>query len=315
MKHWMGQTYREENGGDGGDGGSGGDTGGDTGAAGGAGDTGGELANYFSAPVETASSEWRTHFAEAAGFEGDDVAKHAGQLDRVSDMGTLAKNYFSAQTKIRKGELSNGLPENPSDQQLSDWRTSHGVPTELTGYTVELADGLVLNDADTRIMEGIFPIAHKHNVSSTAMSEMTDAMLKGRAVEAQAVLDKDGIDKQSCDGQLKEAWGADRQMNINVIQGLVAQLPEGTRENFESARMMDGRAIFNDPAFMVAIADWARQMNPSATVVPNANNPVQAIDDEIKSLEDRMGDDDWFKDNKAQARYRSLLDAKAAMGT
>jgi len=68
--------------------------------------------------------------------------------------------------------------------------------------------------------------------------------------------------------------------------------------------------LMNSPEFLQWSAAQAFDINPSATVVPNSNNPVQSMNDEIEALEKRMGDDDWHKDAKAQARYQQLLDAK-----
>ena len=58
------------------------------------------------------------------------------------------------------------------------------------------------------------------------------------------------------------------------------------------------------------MADWARKLNPAATVVPNNANPMQAIESEIAGLEDKMGTDEWFKDEAAQQRYRDLISAR-----
>lgn len=260
--------------------------------------------------------DWRAQALGAAGFEKDseDFAKRLGQLDRVPDIGTLTKNYLEAQDRIRKGEMSTGLPENPTDEQLAEWRQAHGVPESADAYELQLDEGLVLGEDDTRIMNDVFKAAHGHHIPAAAMSEMTNAFLKSREAEVQALVNQDGIDEQTATRQIKESWGGDYQTNINMIDNLVGQLPESIREAFSGARMADGRLMFNSPEVMVAMADWARKLNPAATVVPNANNPVQTINDEIKALEAKMGTDEWYKDKDAQQRYQELLDAQKAMG-
>jgi hypothetical protein len=115
------------------------------------------------------------------------------------------------------------------------------------------------------------------------------------------------------EGQLKEAWGGDFTTNNNMVQGLVNQLPESIKDAFKNARLPDGKAIFNSPEIMVAMADWARKINPSATVVPNSANPMQTINDEIKALEGQMGTPEWYKDKDAQKRYQDLITAKEGM--
>jgi hypothetical protein len=298
------------------------DTGGDTGAAPTILDTGSapavvepnvsqEPTNYFkSIPDDT---NWRNDLVSIAGFEGDEAAKRNGQLDRVTDVGALVKNYFNAQDRIRAGEISNGLPENPNEEQLSEWRAANDVPLSPDGYDVKMDDGLVLGDDDLRIIDSIYPIAHELNVPASTMSALANAMIKGREFEQESRSQQDGVQTQQAVQQLKTAWGQDYQTNLNVVEGLTSQLPESVRDEFKQARLADGRAVFNSPEMMVFFADIARKLNPAATVVPNANNPVQAISDEINKLESRMGDKDWFKDNAAQSRLQELYTARESM--
>lgn len=265
--------------------------------------------NAFATP----SDNWRTDLVSLAGFEGEEAEKRSGQLERVMDMGSLTKNYFEAQDRIRKGELSNGLPENPSDEQVSAWREANGVPEAADKYELSLEDGLVLGEEDSRIMEGVFKVAHEANIPTSAMNELTNAMLAGREAESEAMQAQDGMDTQTTTRQLKEAWGQDYQTNLNMVQGLTSQLPDTIRAEFEGARMADGKAMFNSPEVMTFFADMARKLNPAGTVVPGSNNPTQAITDEIAKLEARMGDDDWHKDRTAQNRIQELYTARDAM--
>jgi len=331
---------------DAGDGGGGGDAGGDAGASGGdagaggdgsgdagaAGDSGaasgdagdgsasgaasgdngdGAASNYFG----TMPEDWRKQAVTSMGYaeDSDDYTKAMKQLDRVSDMGVFTKNYLSAQEKIRTGEISNGLPENATEEQIADYREANGVPATAADYQLTLDEGLVLGKGDEKIMGGIYEIAHASNVSSEVMSQMTNAMLVGRQAEADERLTQDGIDQQTTNQQLKDTWGGDLTANVNMVSGLVALLPESVKEQFENARLPSGKAIFNSPEMMIAMADWARKINPSATVVPNSSNPVADINSELASLKAKMGTSEWSKDKEGQARYMALLTAKENM--
>ena len=260
-------------------------------------------ANFFA----TMPDSWRQDLVSSAGFEGEEAEKRQGQLDRVMNMETLA------QDKIRKGELSNGLPENPSDEQVAEWRDANGVPEAPDKYELSLDEGLVLGDEDNRILDGVFKAAHESNIPASAMSAMTNAMLAGREAESEAMEAQDGVDSQTTSRQLKDAWKGDYQANLNMVQGLVGQLPSSIRDEFAGARMADGKAMFNSPEVMVFFADMARKLNPAGTVVPNSANPTQAISDEIAKLEGRMGDTDWHKDTASQARIQQLYKARDDM--
>jgi hypothetical protein len=232
------------------------------------------------------------------------------QLDRVSDIGVLTKNYLSGQEKIRSGMVSTGLPDDATPDQLADYRTANGIPETAEAYELQLDEGLVLGEEDNRIFKGVFDVAHGLNLPGTAMSALTNALLTGRQVEADAAVAQDGVDNQLTNQQLKEAWGGDFERNNNSVKGLIAKLPESIRQSFMDARLPDGRAVFNSPEIMVAMAEWAMAIDPAATVVPNSANAVQAMNDEIKALEARMGDDDWHADTEANARYETLIDAR-----
>lgn len=255
---------------------------------------------------------WRNDFLTNAGYEGDDLTKRAGQMERVLDMKSFATNYFSAQDKIRSGQLSSGLPENATPEQLTDWRTANDVPVESSGYNVVLKEGLVLGDADKSIMESVYAAGHDGNVSTKVMSGMVNAFLEGRELEMQDIQQQDGIHKQQTEVQLRKAWGGDFTINTNLVRSFISGLPESMREDFEGARLADGRALFNSPEVMVFFADKARALNPMATVMPGSDNPVQATADRIKALETQMSSDSvaWHKDGAAQAELMQLYQAQ-----
>jgi hypothetical protein len=297
----------------------GGGGGGDQGASdqGGNGDTGGSGSsdqppvNHF----QSMPDDWRTQAVKTMGIEegSPDFDKRVKQLERVSDFSVFGKNYFESMDKIRSGMVESGLPENPSDEQLAEYREANGIPTEPGGYELNLDEGLVLGEEDERIMKGVYDVAYANNVPSESVNAMTNALLQGRQQEMDARISQDGVDKQTSDRQLKDAWGGDFETNLNSVKGLINSLPASIKEGFMDARTPDGRAIFNSPELMVAFAEWQRKIDPSATVVPNVSNPIQSMNDEIKSLEDRMGDEDWHKDLDSQKRYQDLVNARDSM--
>ena len=117
--------------------------------------------------------------------------------------------------------------------------------------------------------------------------------------------------RKEADAQVRSAWKGDYEVNKNlIVSTLINSLPEVVREDFAHATLADGRKVMNSPEMLIALADWARQMNPAATVVPNNANPMQAISNEIDELQARMGEDGWHKDKAAQDRYMQLIEAR-----
>ena len=256
---------------------------------------------------DSAPEDWRQQLA------GDDE-KRLNQLSRITDVKSFTDSYFNAQDKIRSGETSNGLPENPTDEQMSAYREANNIPATIEDYNLALDEGLVLGEADERIMGDVYKVAHENNVSNDVVSQLTNAMLKGRDQEEHAIQQQDGLDLQTADRQMRDNWGQDYEMNKNLVRGVLNGLPETVRDEFASARLANGQAVFNSPEMMNFFADAARAMNPSATVVPaGTGNPLQAIEGRKAELESQMGTNEWYKNTSAQKEYQDLIEAQARM--
>lgn len=260
--------------------------------------------------------DWRTQVVGSMGIEDEaEREKAENMLNRVTDFKSFAKNYVEAQQKIRSGlkDDSGQLPEGATEEQVKEWREANGVPESPEAYELALDDGLVLGDDDKRIMGEVFKDAHSMNLSTDQMSKLTNSMMRARQTEEQAMVQQDGIDTQTTERQLRDAWGQDYETNINAIKGFASKLPESIRDDFLSARLANGQALFANAEASMFFADMARQLDPAGTVVPNSNNPVQSINDEITKLESQMGTDAWYKDNASQKRYQDLVTARDRM--
>ena len=164
-------------------------------------------------------------------------------------------------------------------------------------------------------MAAVYEAAHAANVPAAQVAHLANAMFHARDVESQTLTAQQEQHKVDAVNVLKDTWKGDYNANIGVITNVIINsLPETVREQFTNAVMPDGRALLNSPEVLVAMADWARKIDPAATLVPNSPNAVKTMDNEIKALEDRMGTPEWFKDNAAQARYQELVAAKERMG-
>lgn len=266
--------------------------------------------------ISSLPAEWREQTVQALGIEDSAVKeKYLSQLSRYPSFDKFAGAFFEQRELISKGQHKQGLPEKPTPEQLAEYREQNGIPATPSDYALTLEAGLVLGDDDERIMKGVAEVAHKHNLNQSQLSDLTSAMLTGRIAEQEAIMAQHGIDQQTCTRQIKEAWGSDHQTNLNVIRGLASTLPDSIRDNFLSAQLADGKMLFNSPEFMVWMADVARQLNPSATVVPNSSNPSQAISDEVKRIEETMRNDPdtYYRDQEMQNRYRQLIDTQDKM--
>ena len=241
----------------------------------------------------------------------------ANQLGRFSAFPDLIKSYFSAQEMIRTGQAKQApvLPPNATPEQVTEYRTKVGVPETVEGYKVTLDEGLVLSEEDNRILNEVFKVAHANFVKPEVVSQLTNAMLRGRLIEFNAVMAQHGVDQQTGVRVCRENWGSDYETNRNIIAGVLSRLPEGARQLFEGGTLADGKMILNSPEVLQFLCDIGRELNPLGTVVPSGGNPVQTVIDEIAKIEADMRSKDadelyWSKPDR-QKRYEKLLQAKA----
>lgn len=257
--------------------------------------------------------DWRSDLLAISGYEGEDAEKYRKQLERVADIGSLTKNYFEAQNKIRQGLISTGLPKDATPEQIAEYREANGIPESFDKYKFELEDGLEIDDQQAEVLAGMLEVAHANNTPNSVVNEMVNTLLKGSVGMRERREQQDGMDAQESVRLLKDAWKSDYQTNVNMVENLLATMPAESREMFENARLPDGKLMLNDPAAFMWLSNLQRELNPAGVVFPNNNNPAQAINDEIAKLEARMGDDDWHSDVKANDRLLELYTAREKM--
>lgn len=259
--------------------------------------------------MSNAPENWREVLA------GEDEAR-LNQLKRVTSIQQLAENYFNAQETIRQGKAkAETVPdEDSTDEEWAAYRAEKGIPETPEAYQLSLDEGLVLGPEDERVLSEVYPVAHELGVPTETVSKLANAMLKAQATQLHSMQVQQDEYRKEATSVLKDTWGPDYQSNITAVRStLIDALPEAVRENFEHAVMADGRKLFNSPEVLVAMADWARAINPAASVVPNNANPMATIDSEIAALEEKMGTPEWYNDQASQKRYQELVDAKTRL--
>ncbi len=256
--------------------------------------------------ANTAPDDWRAQLA------GDDEAR-LNQLTRMSSVGQLVDNYFEAQDKIRSGQIeAASVPtEDSSEDEWAAFRETNNIPTTAEEYKVELGEGLVIGDDDQEVLNQVYPVAHALNLPTEAVSQLANALLEGQAQQFHKLEIQQESYRKEADSLVRDAWKGDYEVNKNLIGAtILGSLPESVRDEFAHATLADGRKVFNSPEMLIAMAEWARVQNPSAVVVPNNANPMQAMETEIAEIEKRIGDDTWYKDTGAQKRYQDLITAR-----
>ena len=257
-------------------------------------------------PAPAPAPDWRKEYA------GDDE-KMFKRLSRYSTQNDVIKAGLEAQDTLRTTR-SNTLPDNPTDEQMTEYRANNGIPPTAGEYDLTLSDGLVIGDDDKPMVDAYLEAMHGANSSTSQIQAGLSAFFAVREAEIAQVAEKDETDKQSALSAVKDEWGPDFHANKNALQSFLNQIPEDSRDAFANARMGDGTALLNDPGMLMFLSDLSRKTNPDAHVMPSSDNPAGDMVNEIKTLKGWMDANDprYWGDKEAQSRYLTLLEAEMA---
>lgn len=260
-------------------------------------------------PADTPSNDdWR----ESLAGEDKDLAKFLG---RFHSQDAAFKKFKEQHDDMRSGKFIKPLPENPTDDELADYRAQVGVPSEAAGYLEKLPDGLVVGDDDKPFVEKFVENMHGANAPQSSVSAALDAYYK--IVEDQEASESEAANeaKNASIEALRDEWGPDYKRNLNIMNSHLETMPEAVKEVFTHGRMPDGTPVGFNAEVLKWVTGQAMEVNPVATVVPGAgSNQAGAISDELATLEKMMGDrnSDYWKGSNAtknQARYVELVEA------
>lgn len=256
-------------------------------------------------PTAWFQDDWRQKYA------GDDE-KRVARLDRYTSPNAVIDALFAAQEKIRSGDLQAALPEGATDEQLSEWRESRGIPTEPGGYDLTFDDGFVIGDEDRPIIDGLVETMHGVN----ATPEQVRATVRG-AFDVQeqwtAKLEaQDQVQMEETQAALAAEWGPDYKANMNLMRNVLDLLPEDVRGDFMNSRLPDHRGMGNSPSVIKGLAAIGRMLNIGTTYIGGGGGEqqVDSINEELASITAKMGTKAYQNDEKMQARWRELDDAK-----
>lgn len=246
---------------------------------------------------------WRQ---ELAG--GDEKALK--QLERYSDPAALYTKTRALEARITSGELRSLPPKDATPEAMAAWRAENGIPVEPTKYDLKLKDGMVIGAEDKPIFDAILTKLHGKNVTNEQASELVTAYYEVMDGQAKKGAELQAQQRQKVEDQLHAEWGGEFRGNMNRIASLV----DANLKADDPLRKKIMTTVGTDVAFAKLMESFARQINPVSTLIPGAGeNFAGALDDEIKTIEDRMRKDrdGYNKDEKMQERYRLLLQARA----
>lgn len=253
--------------------------------------------------------DWQTKVAK-----GDEKLVKLAQ--RYASPEAAFEALVAAQNRIRSGELKPALPKDAKPEELSQWRKDNGIPETPDKYDLTFDSGLVIGDDDKPIIDGFLKAAHEKNMTPEHVKSAVEWYYQEQERQANERAERDENERTQTLDVLNEEWGAGFRRNVNMIEGVLAKFPEGVREAFKAGRLADGTAIFNHPDILRGMAALALEINPAGTLVPaNGADPMKGVEEAIAKIEGvmRTNRTAYNKDEKMQAEYRQLLEARGKM--
>lgn len=255
------------------------------------------------------ADNWRERIA------GDD-SKALQRLQRFPDVGSVFKSFRELEAKFSSGQVKQPLPENPTPEQIAEYRQANGIPEKFTDYNIELSDGLVIGEADRPLVDAVLERAHAVNAPPEVVNAVVDEFfhIQEERIAQRQVADES--DKATLIETLKGEWGGDFRPNMLAVNNtLVAHLGQDMTDLLLTARLADGTVFGNNIEMTRGIARLAKELNPAGTVVPNAGgDQLGSIKDQIAVMEKEMRTDirAWQhpSNNERRGQYGKLLEAR-----
>lgn len=258
---------------------------------------------------DTAKPEpaWPDDWREQMAGGNDKLLK---QLKRYASPNTVASAFQSLRARLDSGEFKKGLAADATDDEIAAYRKDNGIPEKPEGYA--MPEGLAIGDEDKPIIDDFLKNAHARNLPPSEVQANIKWFYAAQEQMRQQMAEHDLSFKANAEDELRNEWGNEFRANINAIKGYCQQtMPDGLMDRVLGGRLADGSLIGNDPGFLRWIDARRRDENPYPTTVgAGQSSPLESIEAELATLQKRMGTKEWYQDEKAQARYRELVDAQ-----
>jgi hypothetical protein len=251
-------------------------------------------------------------------------AKELRRLERVKDIKSLWGMYRELESRFDGGGLIKKPGKDAKPEEIADYHKALGVPEKPEDYfkEIKLDNGAVIGEADKPLVDGFAAAVHKSGATPQFVNAALNWYYDNQMEQAAALDEADDSFRRENERALRDELGPAKFKNIpnhvallfkTAPGGMDLENPNALMTRLLGGRTADGRIIGNDADITRWLVDAARELYPRQTAVGDGNQSGMGMDDEIAQIEGRMKNDRqaYYKDEKAQARYRELIDIRS----
>jgi hypothetical protein len=263
------------------------------------------------------ASTWRDDWRNALS-KGD--AKELNRLARFASPEAVYDAYRALEARQSAAKPTPTLPENPTPEQLNEYRKQVGVPEKFEGYYEKLPKGLVIGEEDKPAMDMLAEALHSKNAHPDLVATVVDTYYKIVERNQEEMVEVQTALKQETSDALRAEWGPDYRPTINAIGAMLDGVDPDTKQLLEGMQLADGSLAFNHQGFMRWIGSLALQINPASLVLPGSDggDKQQTVKSQIEAnvAEMRKNINAWQSPANAARRqeHMRLLEAADKFG-
>lgn len=260
--------------------------------------------------------DWRNKMVGDLPEDADDAAKEAHEkalkkLGRYQSPQDVWKSNQEAHKKISAGEINKPLGDNPTEQELKDYRAANNIPEAAEGYHEHLGD-LNIGENEKPVIDAFLKdFAHPRNLSPDVVKDLIEWNTQnGQAqlAEFDRVNDEAKAETQAA---LQQEWQKEYGPNVTRINNLLAMGGSEFADRIASATLDNGVSLFNDQSTMKFLLKLASDIDPLPTSVGGQGANLDSITDRLTAIDKVMQTNRkaYNKDTKMQAEYVDLINA------
>lgn len=265
--------------------------------------------------VESAESkvepDWREDWLDKMAGQ-DEKAKNI--LGRYASPKAVAEALVAAQKKISSYKPQVELPQNPTEEDIKNYRKAYNIPDEPKGYDIKLDNGLIIGEEDQVIVDKFLERAHARNAKPSEIKATLQDYFETQHAQTQEITQRLDAQRQEAEDELRAEWGGNYRQNANIINNFVTNKFGEQSENVLNAVLADGTLLKNNPKVIRQFLNLAQEVDPVATI-GRAGMDSNSIDQEIAIIEQTMKTNNkaYFNDKSMIKKYEELITAREKM--